>query len=460
MTSRSAKAQPARRLWQKPLNWLLATAVVIVAFVGWLAIREVRADQAIRAEITRLRSAGLPVDNATMAAQFAESTHPEGTQAWAEILDLCSSSWLSSIGSTEGFPYVSNGQVPAQINAGENWELQEEVDAYLEIVSPVLSRIHEAGQYPKPVWQPITFNGFSTLLEPVQISRSANQLLQLDAEAALHKQDAARTLQNIESMFHLTDAFDWNNFGVTKLVAIAKRHGAHEIIRRSLSADCWTTEDLKKLRSFVATPESLSLAWPLIVNSERAMLLTNIRDRPLVDASYDDQLPPYLLTWLPSVQLELLQKSEGWENLATNSLSQMRRDATRIGSAQEASGSIIGKFYDNVMTGYPSFVSALLRQEDGRRFTLCALAVKQFQLENDAWPKLLSELESVGLAPSDWRTLEAGEFGFEVENDVAYIWSYYPKKESTVPAQRPVVEENERTLGGSTNLRLVVITGG
>jgi hypothetical protein len=71
-------------------------------------------------------------------------------------------------------------------------------------------------------------------------------------------------------------------------------------------------------------------------------------------------------------------------------------------------------------------LEAEVRSEETRRWTLTAVAIRQFKLKNGKWPKKLNELESVGLKVTDYTDTEKNVFGYQVEGDKAFLWKRHP----------------------------------
>jgi hypothetical protein len=75
--------------------------------------------------------------------------------------------------------------------------------------------------------------------------------------------------------------------------------------------------------------------------------------------------------------------------------------------------------------------------ENDRRLTLTTIALRQFKQTEGHWPNRLAELERFGLTSEDYTTVNGGILGYEVTDDVAYVWSFTSFKETKVPEDRP-----------------------
>jgi hypothetical protein len=65
------------------------------------------------------------------------------------------------------------------------------------------------------------------------------------------------------------------------------------------------------------------------------------------------------------------------------------------------------------------------RNERETRWTLTAVAIKEFQLQRQRWPDSLDELTSVGLSASDWMATDSDAFGYQISDDdgEAILWT-------------------------------------
>ncbi len=246
LTARIPK-QRRRLAW---FVWLLGLPLTIFAIlIGVVCFRELQAARHVEAELTRLRAVGQPVDNVTMAKWFERRTSPEGTAAWDEVLYLASSPVIQDL--SGDLPIVGQGKRLTNLIPGSDWPAEKDVADYLQRVKPVLDLTHAATKFPTPVWFPLQFDGFSTLLEQWQNSRSVVRMLALDAEHACYQGESTRALRDIQSIEGTAKAFDSQAFMVGDLVCMAIRYQEFSAIQRSLRASIWDADQLAALRELV-----------------------------------------------------------------------------------------------------------------------------------------------------------------------------------------------------------------
>jgi len=421
-----------------PLTLLLIAATA-------LGINEWRAAGRVEAELARIQAAGYPIDDASMSRWFFDHTSQEGTAQWSKLLSLV------TVGSSgfqlEQLPYLGNAPIPTEIVPAKPWDAEPAVAEYLQWMQPVIEELHAATEYPTPVWQPIEFRGFATLLESLQNSRSLVRLLRLEVEHALYHGESDRALRGLQTMQGVAAAFDWQICIVADLVNIALDQSHHAMLQRSLTVAPWSEEQLQLLQDQVSTPRNVKRRWGNVIAGERAMVLSALTPQLLVQ---DNSPGLQQLGWLwrvPSLQETTLAAYHGLELIGAPGLAGLAERASVLEHAWVDAGptSIFAVFVNLFLPGVSGYAGAVEREEMSRRLTLTAVAIKRFQLSTGQWPERLDQLTQVGLEPADWHTVSAGAFGYEVSDDTAYLWSFADGKESAVPANRPPLPDSDST---------------
>ena len=431
---------------KRRLKWIglvsLIPAAILVAFVGIIGYRETVASGELKAKIDELRRDGEPFDDDTMAKYFEKNAHKEGTAAWSEIQALTQAANAIS----DNLPWVGTGTLPFDLRPGSDWPDEPRVAEFLHEVRPLIQRIAKADEFPKPVWMPIRFNGINTLLEEAQLSRSVGRIVYLDAIHALYHKDDNRALEAIHSLRTVAEAFDWDFCMVANLVSMAVRGMHLDAIRQSLSMDVWNEKQLDDLSHQVKKPYEVAKTWKATLAGERGFAYPILDNPRMLQDSRNSPTNPLL--WLPvtpSTRLAVLRAYEDFQHCA---------DAGDVGihaRAKEASA----KYFESRSLGLSSFFLGMMlpaitsyaeafdRDETMRRLTYTAIAVKRFQMKNQRWPKSLSELSDIGLVSTNWTTADGQTFGYEMGEEMAYLWSYGSSDKKSVPKERPSPEPED-----------------
>jgi len=441
-----------RGTWVVRRRPVIAIVVAIVLF-STVAIaiiaRELLTARHVRSEFESLRAAGYPVDNASMAAWFRNQTSSEGTALWHEALSLAT-------GCGDAYPlfgelpFVGTAPAPVVLEPGSPWPEEPAASAFLAWARPAIDKIEKAGAAPGPVWWPISFQGFNTLLEPLQESRSVVRLLQLDVEHALYHRDGARAMRSLHAMRRAADAFDWGAALIGELVELARRQVHHGTIQRSLACDVWTESDIDTLLEQLGPARDAPAAWRRAMSVERALAWATLSS-PDGEAAYGPSGSGILLFMrIPSSRASLLHWQRRLIEVADGGLAQLDIRASRIErEASDTAHSPLGvalpipPWETMLLPAVSSMASAFERDEESRRLTRASLAIHRFRLRIGDWPASLAELHAHGLSSEDVSTFHRGPFGYSVDGGEARIWTYNPSKKDAVPLDCPALDDKE-----------------
>ena len=423
----------------KRVKWIaticLIPMVLFGLFLCYLAYRETMAYRELNDKLVAIRQAGEPIDDESMAKHYEKTTHKEGTEAWTEALEL-----VRSTNAIAGrLPVVGEGNLPRDFGPGVEWPDEPRVAEFLREVRPLLNKIYIADAFPKPVWMPIAFDGYFTSQEVLQSTRSLARILELDTSHALFHKEGERALKDIRSLQSVARAFDSEISMVTKMITTAIQSMHKDSINRSLAMAVWNDEQLAELSEQARQPYDVPKAWKSSFVGERALALTAVRDsRSLARSIGDYNNPLYRLPILPSGKLSFLRAFDAALDVSSASTSEL------VGRAKVAEQTLLQRTSVDFLTGpfFPavvSFAEMFDRDEVFRRLTVTSLGVKRFQLLNKRFPKNLPELANLGLMDRDWTTTNRDVFGYEVENEIAYVWTYGTADKKTIPRSRPIL---------------------
>lgn len=453
--SEQPKSKSGRRGFRR-LGWLgllaLPLGIFLLALIG-VGFREWQASRRLEDELARIRGAGLPTDNASMSQWFRQTTHAEGTAAWGELLRLAGGSALPSA-AFEKLPYIGNGQPPTMIEPDSDWPEEPLVAEFLGWMRPVIEQLHDARDYPTPVWQPIEFQGFNTLLEELQESRSLTRLLQVEVEHALHQGEAERALRGLDSMRGVAEAFDWDICLVADLVYRALVGVHQSMILRSLACDLWTEEQLDQLGEQLGPPIAADGKWQRVFAGERAMTAAALMNPASQFDTGNAGNPMWLLIKLPSQREAWIRAYDAMITVGAGPLEGLLDRARELeaswqGSRPNGRGSFFNLTRLQASLFFPAleaYANALVRSENGRRLARTALAIKKYQLRNGSWPTELRQLEQVGLKASDWQIVSGAPLGYAVDGAVAYVWGpdwREPQQGKVIRAESPNLDDED-----------------
>lgn len=420
---------PQERRPSRRRRWLLLLVLLPIALgaiaVAVLGYGEYCSHREVTAEIARLRAAGEPVDNETMALWFQAGTSREGTAAWRDVLAAVKQ--VSSGETVNSFPIIGLGKLPEPLAPGAPWPDEPRIAEFLQEVRPLIALIEQAGRYPAPVWQPIAFDGFSTLLPEIQASRGVTRLLHLEVVHALYHGDTERALRGFAAMQAAAAAFDWDCCMVADLVGIALRSIHHDAIRKCLADTDWDAAQLDQLLAQVQQPRDVAVRWRRICAGERAMLLALLqvsRDELEAMLPQQDRRNVPVLLLIPSGTKKYLDAMATFQEIGKPGVLGM---TARVQELEREIALSERRRFDLTALFLPAMsavAAAYEREELDRRLTRTALGVKRYRVSEGQWPARLSDLAEAGLNPEDWTALQAGPFGYKIEGEDAVVWAY------------------------------------
>jgi hypothetical protein len=390
---------------------------------------------------------GEPVDNESTARWFMANTSQKGTAAWREILVAVEQ--VSSNQAVSSFPIIGTGDFPDDLVPGGDWPDEPRIAEFLHEVQPLIAQIEQAAQYPTPVWQPIAFDSFSTLLPEIQTSRAVVRLLSLEVRHALYHRDTERAMRGLAAMQATNAAFDWDFCMVAELVGIALRGVHRGEIRQSLRDTAWEPAQLDQLLAQIAQPRDVATHWSHNVSGERGMALalfqgTRERQRAMLD---DGQTGiPSVLMLIPSGIKRYLERLAAMQQLGDEGVLGL---AARAEAFENDLGLANKRRLDDILTtlllpAVHGMARAYERDELDRRLTRTAVGIKRYQLAEGRWPQKLSDLSVVGLEAKDWTALQAGPFGYRIEGDGPVVWAYDANDSdspSSIRSEPPTAED-------------------
>lgn len=419
------------------LSAIVLPPVLLMLLFVYGQLRESFAAAANAAEIAEIQDNGGPVDNHTLTQWFDRRTSKSHSQQWSEVL-------LGTRGVGDRFGLLASHWVVdfgRLVAPGQPWEAEPIASRYAEESQPVFAAIEKLVADPNPVWQPLFCEGQMTMLGELQESRAVVRLLANEFRVAAHQDDQPRAIRAVRLTRGVADAFDWNVGVVSDLVAFQHRDTYRELIRESLRFEFWTLPHLGQLKQQLSKRDAVDIRWRDSQASERAMTLAELSEDPeswgITRASNVNVFPFGVPATTVARFLEVMRESESAGHPGTSGHARLVKDSIKddLGVESNASFTITGiplATAENAISMiYPAMgraANAYVRNEQRRRWTLTAVAIKEFRLQEERWPASLNELTSTGLSGADWMATENHAFGYQIdkETDQAILWTETP----------------------------------
>jgi hypothetical protein len=461
-----------RRIRQTPLRerwYLICLCLPIVALAGLIGLgvwREIQANRDLDTLLTMYRRQGVPMGNESLRVLYDEQTSMDVATRWQQVTDAA----IAIEANYTNELIARNGDdLGRLVRPGEPWAISPAMDRLRQKAEPLIKEIKELSKTQKPIWDPMIFGGFETVYAALGKLRNLARVLSYVSSDAYHRGDHQKTIESLALISDVAEAHDSQLFTVSELVYIAIKdlHGA--LIRQSLASDYWTVEEVEKLKQQLPPVDDVEQRWQRMVVSEVAGMRASlgisdedssrhrVHGSPMVGLHY--AAPLTRLGMLVDLRRSLVTvdefgvhvSSEGNRNerAALNSQSE-----NSLFSVPFASSEFIYAMYSPT---YVAAAEAYTRMVRNRRWTLCGLAIKEFQLKNQRWPTTLDELSKVGLSKTDRSAFPNVPFGYRVADDDSHVllWTTgWNKGIDTVESEPPSTIEDYKDSVESMEMRI------
>ena len=407
-----------RYVWLAMIPFMIVT--LIVAYQG---IYQWQAAKANQLQIDRWAQAGVPYDNASVQKLYLERTHPDGYSDWARAIRLVN--FGNRITTYSQIPMIGGDANPRVLIPDENvdqWEDKTLVASYLQEMQPVIDLVERASTHPTPVQFPMHFQGFNTLLPHIDSSRSIVRLLSLDCEYAYSQNDTPRALRDLSLMRSTKEAFESHDFLVSSLVINTLRRIQFRSVRRTLAHCAWDQSQLESLRELLTAQDDIAVSWRESIIHERAIALASLNELTSKEISNllgqegtmaSRTVQPSDIQLLTRYYNELIDASED---------SLLRWKQRAAGIAQRLNIKDRNSIAALFLPATAACIGSAIHVEQNRRWTLTAVALRQYHQQHKTWPQKLSDLKTLGLVFDDYSNLNGQVFGYEVDGQTAYLW--------------------------------------
>lgn len=429
----SDQGRSAKPAWITLLILFVGIPVMaVIATLLWYMSRQWQARTKLEREVADLRASGLPTDNASLAEYYASLTEKRGTSKWLRIFEQLESQRFRE--ASLNMPYVGDGQSRGVPLPSEPWAEQAEVEAFLESQKSLLDELHQAAGEPEPVWFPIEFNSFRTLLPHPQTARTAARLLHLEHDVAVHAGDGARAARSIRSLLGLTESLRGEPFIVSQLVRVWIHGIAINALQRSVEQNSLDEEDLTDLLERLSAFDDFRTPYRVAITGERAAALPVFENPAIAGA----EVPSTVVGSRPRDALAALRLYERMEQVAEQEdLDAFVQASSRLSAQIDAefdAASMLEKYETQLtrllLPASESFARAFARQAMQNRLAQLATAVRLYRHRFGEWPEQLDEVRAVGIDPAVLVPLGGKPFGYRVDAGAAILWGFNP----TVPS--------------------------
>lgn len=435
--SKTRSSQKSIRWWL--IFFIFATPVFIVSSavlvfrIGY-TLRESSGKRAMATEIEKLVSEGLPTDDQAIDDIYCSRTSDDHVDDWQELFSKIDSREFLQDGA--GVPWHDpkvEDERPFVGVANKDWKYAEACEAFTTKHQELIAEIHRLAAQPEPCRFPIVFQSTDTLLPEVQISRNVARLLMIDAHVGIHARDPKRVAQDIESIYSLSRQVDAVPFAVSRLVGIALRGMALQILQRSIAIDLLTAEQLTSIDGLLVNYCELGSRWQETMQDELGNLLPTFFNPSR--ALNRDKLTPargHDAVFFIAMMRRAIQMETGDWPTFYRSIQQLEADmkADRLSMLQ----SIDHLLSHTLAPAFSIYATTWINDAQLHRLARLAIASRLQMNKDPALPA------SVELIPESAKLHPFGNapFGFQSAGDRIVLWGFQlSDKDLQTPAEPP-----------------------
>ncbi len=422
----AALNRPQRIRWR----WIISIFAVPFLLV-WLAITMVRVGYTLReqrgqkqmfVEIDKLADEGWPVDDESIEAVYLSRTSPDQVDLWLELLAQFDTPEYKQ--QSTGVPLIDpmiDDEFAFETVREPQWKYSEVCQRLVDQHSELISRAYHLTTDQPPVQFPIVFDSINTLLPDVQSLRHLGRLMYIDAHVAIHKGDGARGARDFLVIYSLGDHADAVPGAIPKLVGIALRQLAIEVLQRLLSSALLSNEQLLSIDERLKEYCQIGTRWRDTLSEERGMYLP-VFQNPAAAMPSKKPMPPRGHDAV--FYIEIMRKAMA---LDADKWPEFYDELIRLEGELRPDKGFSFRNLDRLLThlvapAYSALGSAFIRSVQANRLARLAIQVRMYQRTHMRWPTSLQDLD--GEATNQLPPFGHKPFGYKLDGEQVTVWGF------------------------------------
>ncbi|CAD72307.1 MAG TPA: hypothetical protein DDX19_26125 [Rhodopirellula baltica] len=414
--------------------WMWCPPILVVLAIAWGVGREYWAKGEYRSVVNEMADSGVPITTTQIYDRYTAAETDEQSAEWTELFDAVTALREMSRDSVEGLDDL----VPPD----ESWPAEPFAALMSKEAQPLIQKLEDLLKSDAPIPGEVTFSSRRLWMSGSNYG-AIPELLEDEFQMAYHSGDTERAITLVRQWSQFIELLGQSNgFQAWSQWSLSKRW--LRLVRQSVTHAFWNEEQLTELVALTN-----EIRGPDLDEWNESLLSGFVAWDPLQDkGSWVRFTDPDLRSIQPfgasaihaMAALEWMQPRD-----ATESDRGGRRDRN---SAQQKR-----KTEQAIIDGSRSFVSVpfatlnrWMRQDwdissaygiqqndnfrDSTKWTLTAIYMRKYQVENGRFPRSLDSLRSAGADDRDW-TLSTGErLGYraddgsqEEDQAIAVLWT-------------------------------------
>ena len=421
------------------IPFIVIWAIVFMFRIGW-TIRDNMGRNAMVSEIQKLNEDGFSVGNETSANRYLERTSQQNTEAWLQVFGACESD--SFVASVTGVPALDRkveiDEFADDFDTSIDWQFAEVCKRFTAEQTDLVEQIRSLASADQPVYFPIQFQSMQTLLPEVQSIRTVAWVIRIDAQVAIHLQDAERASRDILTLMSLSRTADAVPFTVSKLVGVAIRRMAMRALQDAIKVDLFSEQQLLEIDRVIEKNGDIGERWSVMMGDEMALSLL-VFETPDLTMKAKKPIPARghdAVYYIDLMRKAIEIPSDDWRVLFDLSL--------ELESKLLSDTKSFPKQVDLILTGLlaPSFnaiATALINDSQLHRQARVAIAIRLYSRRHKELPSNLAMLPEELSALKPFGGLP---FGYTIADRRSALWGFdVSNKQQQTPASLPITNQ-------------------
>ena len=398
---------------------ILATLVLRITWT----VRESLGRSAMQKRLTEMEANGIPIDDASVDAEYLSKTSSTNSQRWITLLDTLEGPEFNR--QATGVYFFDPALDDVTVDAEGDWPYDPAARAFVAAHRSEIDEIIELSRFREPVTFPIQFESWNTLLPYTQRMRTASRLMWLDGLMAIRDRDSKRIERAIEAILGNAEVCSEEPFFISRLVCVAQTLMAVSLAKLAIENQRLELDELNALLPQLLEASKVDNAWQSTIRGERAISITSFKFPA-------EAMQSKSTTTIPArghdciAYLDLMAKAEQIETTDIDSLRNAGKQMEEELNALMRNGSWLTKA-DTIMTSIlaPAFeanADALVRKLMYCRLAAIATRIEIFRRTEGRLP---TDLKELGLPLDELMPPGGRPFGYRIGPEAnAALWGF------------------------------------
>jgi hypothetical protein len=427
-------------LFTMPILLLLSLVLI------WL-FREGVARSRLNQRVEKIRTSGLPVDNASMQTYYDSRTDPTDADAWRDVFETLSSPTF--VASSKNIPYVGD---LTKIPIRGDWESENATREFMKRWESLHQKASALTFTGNPVRFPITFDSFNTQFPALSKARTVARFFLVYGQVAVRDRDSSASLMAIKSQLGTGQLVFGQPLMVSQIVGLALDGMATGLLRDAIENDALNTSDLQELIPLFQSRISIGGEYQAALVGERALALPFFRNpagrgveaRFAFNRAQDANVYLDVMNDLMAINCDDLdtfrQQIESRETI--------QQEKMRSGLLANLDAVLTSQ----ILPSFSAFGDVLVRTAMMHRMATLAIGLRLYEDKHGKFPDSLAELAEFSFDASQLMPPGGKPFGYRLESDGAKLWGFSLRRAQSTPNSPPMDVPDEVAGSGENQL--------